>query len=182
MSDALLQALIVGGGAFIGSILGNVVRPVLDHYLDGRSQRAGNAKTIARVQFDEIYRPIYDMFQNELPPDTPIEHAVTPAMRDRVVELVNRNRHLVDPPLEYSVLAIEETAWVAGGSVDAGELLKVWSHVHRKYNALKKQLGYPYTRWWEEFSPRRLYRRIWWRWHDFTEALRRRRMRAQKTK
>jgi hypothetical protein len=60
---------------------------------------------------------------------------------------------------------IEETAWIAGGTVDAGELLKVWSHVHRKYNALKKQLGYPYTRWWEALSPRRLYRRIWWWWY-----------------
>jgi hypothetical protein len=145
MSDALLQALIVAGGAFIGAVLGNVVRPMLDHYLRGRAQRGENAATIARSQFDEIYRPLYDMFQNGLPPDEPFEHAVTPQMRDRVVELVNKHRHLAEPSLEHSVLTIEETAWMAGGSVDAAELKRVWTHVARRYNFLRKRLGLPYT-------------------------------------
>lgn len=178
MSDALLQALIVGGGAFIGSILGNVVRPVLDHYLRRRAQRADDARTTARDQFDHIYRPIYDMFQNGLPPDLPFEDAVTSDMRDRVVELVNKNRPLAEPALEHSVSVIEETAWTAGGAVDTAELLKVWNHIYRKYNALKRELGYPYTRWWHVLSPRRLYRRIWWRWHEFTMARMLKRTRA----
>ena len=179
MSDALLQALIIGGGAFVGSVLGNVVRPVLDHYLRGRTQRAKKASTTARAQFEEIYKPLYNMFQDGLPPDVPFEHAVTPEMRDRIVELVNKNRDLADPALEHSVLVIEETAYLSAGGVDTEELLDVWNHVDRKYNGLRQRLGLPYTPWWRARS-RPLYQRIrrWWR--NLTLVRRLRRMRARK--
>ncbi len=100
ISDALQQTLIVGGGAFAGSILGNIVRPLLEHYLQGRAQRAERALGVARSQFEDLYRPIYDMFQNELPPDEPVEASVTPDFRDRVVAVVNKHRQLAEPVLE----------------------------------------------------------------------------------
>lgn len=180
MSDAILQALIVGGGAFIGAVLGNVVRPVLEHYLHGRAHRARTAADVARSQFEMIYKPLYDMFQNEYLPGGVFEDAVTPEMRDRVVELVNMQRHLAEPALERSVLVIEETVWIDRTIVDTKELRGVWNHVKGRYNALRKRLGLPYTPWWHALSPRRLYWRIWVRRYDFAVARMLRRLRLRK--
>lgn len=180
MSDALLQAIVVGVGALAGSIIGNLFRPLLEHYLRGKAQRAESARAVTRSEFDELYRPLYDLFQNGLPPDEPFEYGVTPEIRDRVVELVNKHRPLAEPTLEHSVLTIEETAWTAGGTVDTAELQKVWNHVRRRYNALKKQLDLPFTPSWHGLSPRRLYWKAWWRWQDFIQKRRRKRLRLRK--
>jgi hypothetical protein len=184
--EALWQALIVAAGAFVGSVLGNVVRPLLEHWLQGKADRRQRTKASAELQFTQLYKPLYDSFEEGWAPDASIEE-IPPEMRDHIVDLVNKHRHLAEPELESYIAATVETRYMWGGAIDAQALEGVWRHVKEKYNLLRGDLGHPHRPWWRRLlakiadvlSVRRIYSELHWRWLKSSWSRRKRKMKGK---
>ena len=164
MSDTVGNALIVAAGAFAGSILGNIGRPLLEHFLKKSAEHRQLRNAQAREQFDLLYKPLYDYFNNAIPPDEGVE-ALDERDRDQVIALVRKNRHLAESDLEDVTNEIEGAAEASRGGVDYEALGRMFVHVRVTYDRLRRVLGLPHVPTLRRFrlvAPR-WWRRAWWK-------------------
>lgn len=171
MADTVIAALIIAAGAFVGSILGNVVQPFLAHGLK-KWEESRQAKTDStRAQFDELYRPLYDLFQNRVIPDEGIE-SLDEKDATEIADLVRGHRQLAEPRLEQLFDEIEYTLYIAR-SPDHAALAQAYGHVSGKYNALRKRLHLPHEgiRWRFQRWARSTRWSLEWKWSKFRERL-----------